>query len=93
VQRFRCHTGHAFIAASLLLHSQQNIEETLWVAMRMMEERKNLLNSIIARDGGAYSAAQAERLEEITKHINRLREFLLNGSNRHNGPIVASPEG
>ena len=90
VQRFRCHTGHAFTADSLLLHSQQNIEETLWVAMRMMEERKNLLSSIIARDGGAYSAAQAERLEEITKHINRMRAFLLNGSN---GSAAASPEG
>ena len=80
VLRFRCHTGHAFTADVLLLNSQQTLEETLWVALRMMEERKNLLSSMATRGTGFYSVQQAERLEEITKHINRLREFLLNGS-------------
>ena len=80
VLRFRCHTGHAFTADALLNGSQQTLEETLWVALRMMEERKTLLGSMAARGEGYYSVQQAERLEEITKHINRLREFLLNGS-------------
>ena len=90
VQRFRCHTGHAFTADSLLLNSQQTIEETLWVAMRMMEERKNLLSSIATRGESAYPAQQAERLEDITRHINRLREFLVNG---HNGSAAANSDG
>ncbi|GAB3573460.1 chemotaxis protein CheB [Hymenobacter daeguensis] len=80
VLRFRCHTGHAFTADSLLHSSQQSLEETLWVALRMMEERKNLLSSMAMHGEGAYSVQQEERLEEIKKHINRLREFLLNGS-------------
>jgi two-component system chemotaxis response regulator CheB len=88
VQRFRCHTGHAFTADSLLHNSQQSLEETLWVALRMMEERKNLLSSMAVR-GEVASVQQEERLEEIKKHINRLREFLLNGSN---GSTVATPE-
>jgi two-component system chemotaxis response regulator CheB len=89
VLRFRCHTGHAFTADSLLHNSQQGLEETLWVALRMMEERKNLLSSMAVRGAGAYSVQQEERLEEIKKHINRLREFLLNGSA---GSTVATPE-
>lgn len=88
VLRYRCHTGHAFTADSLLHNSQQQLEETLWVAMRMMEERKNLLTSMAARSEGAYSVQQEERLNEIKKHIDRLREFLLNGS----PTTVATPE-
>ncbi|MBO2012676.1 chemotaxis protein CheB [Hymenobacter negativus] len=86
VLRFRCHTGHAFTADSLLLSSEQSLEETLWVALRMMEERKNLLTSMAVRGEGLYSVQQEERLEEIKKHINRLREFLLNGSNGSASP-------
>jgi two-component system chemotaxis response regulator CheB len=92
VLRFRCHTGHAFTADSLLHNSQQHLEETLWVALRMMEERKNLLSSMAVRGEGPYSVQQGERLEEIKKHINRLREFLLNGSGGISGSTAATPE-
>ena len=85
VLRFRCHTGHAFTAESLLQNSQQALEETLWVALRMMEERKNLLTSMAVRGEGTYSVQQEERIEEMKKHINRLREFLLNGSGSPGG--------
>nr|WP_262908725.1 chemotaxis protein CheB [Hymenobacter translucens] len=77
--RYRCHTGHAFSADALLKNHQETLEETLWVALRMMEERKNLLTSMAVRGEGAWSIQQEERTEEIKKHINRLREFLLNG--------------
>ncbi|GAA3962541.1 chemotaxis protein CheB [Hymenobacter antarcticus] len=88
--RFRCHTGHAHTADSLLNKSQKSLEETLWVALRMMEERKNLLSSMAERGEAPYPEHQAERLEEIKKHINRLREFLLNGSG---GGAVPPPPG
>ena len=89
VLRYRCHTGHAFTADSLLHNSQQHLEETLWVALRMMEERKNLLTGMAMRGAGTYSVQQEEKLDEIKKHINRLREFLLNGS----GPTtIATPQ-
>ncbi|MDB5271345.1 MAG: hypothetical protein JWP58_4385 [Hymenobacter sp.] len=89
VLRYRCHTGHAYTADSLLHNSQQRLEETLWVALRMMEERKNLLTGMAARDEGTYSAQREEKLDEIKKHINRLREFLLSGSSP---TTVATPE-
>jgi two-component system chemotaxis response regulator CheB len=90
--RYRCHTGHAFTAEGLLHSAQQSLEETMWVALRMMEERKNLLSNMAVRGQGPYSVQQEERIEEMKKHINRLREFLLNGGNGISGSAVATPE-
>jgi two-component system chemotaxis response regulator CheB len=85
VLRYRCHTGHAYTADTLLRDTEHNLEETLWVALRMMEERKNLLTSMASRGDTPYAVQQAERIEELKKHVNRMREFLLNGvSNRSN---------
>jgi len=91
VLRFRCHTGHAFTADALADSTQHALEETLWVALRMMEERKNLLASMASHGEGHWSVQQAERVEEIKRHINRLREFLLNGSDT-NPSKAAEPE-
>ncbi|TYZ09276.1 hypothetical protein FY528_11055 [Hymenobacter lutimineralis] len=88
VLRYRCHTGHAFTADSLLDSSHHALEETLWVALRMMEERKNLYTSMASRGEGSWSVQQEERIEEIKVHINRLREFLINGKDP-NGTTTA----
>ncbi|MBT2559120.1 chemotaxis protein CheB [Hymenobacter sp. ISL-91] len=84
VVRFRCHTGHAFTLGTLLDDSRQGLEETLWVALRMMEERKNLLRTLAAQPGtsAGTSNSQFERIAELKNHVNRLREFLLNGLDR-----------
>jgi two-component system chemotaxis response regulator CheB len=58
--------------------SQLALEETLWVALRMMEERKNLLSSLANHGDGHRTQQQLERVADIKHHINRLREFLLN---------------
>ncbi|GAA4008549.1 chemotaxis protein CheB [Hymenobacter fastidiosus] len=79
ILRYRCHTGHAFTADSLLKESQKSLEESLWVALRMLEERKTLLTNMAIRGEGSSNGSQQERIEEIKKHINRLREFMLNG--------------
>lgn len=80
VLRYRCHTGHAFTAEALAESAQHRLEETLWVAVRMMEERKNLLASMASHADGHLSTQQAERIEEMKLHINRLREFLLHST-------------
>lgn len=51
--RFRCHTGHAFSADSLLANITENIEETLWSAIRGIDESVMLLNQM-----GDYYANQ-----------------------------------
>lgn len=42
--RFRCHTGHAFSADSLLATVSESIEQSMWGAMRAIEESVMLLN-------------------------------------------------
>jgi two-component system chemotaxis response regulator CheB len=80
VLRYRCHTGHAFTAAALAENNQQELEETLWVALRMMEERKNLLMGMASHDNSHWNQHQEERLTDLKRHVNRMREFLLSGS-------------
>jgi two-component system chemotaxis response regulator CheB len=73
-RRYRCHTGHSFTDSSLLTIQLEKIEETLWVSLRMFEERKNLLNMIA---GGGRNGTYAQRAKETEVHIERIRTMLL----------------
>jgi len=44
--RFRCHTGHAYTASSLLAELSEVVESQLWQTMRGLEEMDMLLSSI-----------------------------------------------
>ncbi len=44
--RYRCHTGHAYSADSLLTTITEKIEDTLWSAIRGVEESILLLNNL-----------------------------------------------
>jgi len=44
--RFRCHTGHAYSADSLLTDLTKNIEESYWNTIRTVEESVILLNRL-----------------------------------------------
>lgn len=46
IKRYRCHIGHSYSEDDLLLKQSQSIEATLWIALRMMEERRTLLTRI-----------------------------------------------
>jgi two-component system, chemotaxis family, protein-glutamate methylesterase/glutaminase len=75
--RYRCHTGHSFTAATLLTSQNETIEETLWVSLRMFEERKNLLNNMAAREKHRrLKSSYSEKAEETQVHIERIRLML-----------------
>lgn len=74
--RFRCHTGHAYTAASLLAEQTSKIEETMWTALRMFEERKNLLTEMVRGKKGVGSKSALERAEMSQVHIDRIRLIL-----------------
>lgn len=75
--RYRCHTGHAYTAAELLAEQTGKIEETMWTALRMFEERRNLLTTIAEKQTGAPARSAAERAKLSQVHIDRIREVLL----------------
>lgn len=80
VPRFRCHTGHAYTQDSLLLGMSNALEETLWVAMRTLEERRNILLHMSTNEADKgnrrWATMQEDRAEEMKVHIERLRELL-----------------
>lgn len=79
--RFRCHTGHAYTAAYLLAEQTSKIEETMWTALRMFEERKNLLTTMAKGENGVGSKTALERAEMSQVHIDRIRAILKTAHN------------
>ncbi len=55
--RFRCHTGHAFSATTLLAETTDTIEDTLWNTIRALEECARLLKHL---SGHLLDAGQSE---------------------------------
>ena len=81
--RFRCHTGHAYSAESLVAAISDGIEESLWVAIRTLEEGALLLNelSLLASahgHGGNGGARYAIRAEEAHRQSEQIRTLVNN---------------
>jgi two-component system chemotaxis response regulator CheB len=77
VTRYRCHTGHAYTAASLLAEQTMQIEETMWTALRMFEERRNLMITMANEQRGATAKSALERANMSQIHIDRIKAILL----------------
>lgn len=77
--RFRCHTGHAYTSAYLLAEQTNKIEETMWTALRMFEEHKNLLTEMARVKTGFGAQTALERAKMSQVHIDRIRAILKTG--------------
>jgi two-component system chemotaxis response regulator CheB len=62
--RFRCHTGHAYSISSLLAEVNERIEESLWGAVRALEEGGMLLRTLAEHVKVAHDGEQARELTE-----------------------------
>jgi two-component system chemotaxis response regulator CheB len=71
-ERYRCYTGHSFSAEKLDEVQHEELENSIWVAIRIMEERRNLLNSM----NGYQQEARLERSGILETHIKRLKKML-----------------
>ena len=77
-KRYRCHTGHSFSELTLLASQSEKIEEMLWISLRMFEERKNLLTSLIKSSATApLRREHRRRATETQGYINRIKAMLL----------------
>jgi two-component system, chemotaxis family, protein-glutamate methylesterase/glutaminase len=77
IKRFRCHVGHAYTITTLMQDQSEKIEETLWMALRMFEERKNLLLDLSKDYRKVTMQSASQRLEETNTHIGRIQDILL----------------
>jgi two-component system chemotaxis response regulator CheB len=80
VTKYRCHTGHSYTEEDLIIKQSENVENTLWVALRMMEERRNLLKRMEqqTRERGfsRFANDHFAKAAELERHIGRLKELL-----------------
>jgi len=82
--RYRCHTGHSFTASSLLTEVSKSVEESLWNAVRGLEEAVILLEQKrISLEDSGYEE-EAKKVVGETHHARqqarRLHEFIFNDS-------------
>jgi two-component system chemotaxis response regulator CheB len=79
-ERFRCHTGHAFSADGLLATLTENIEESLWNAVRSVEESVILLRHLARhlKDKDPKSSQEfLRKAEEAQKRSELVRKAVV----------------
>ena len=80
-QRFRCHTGHAYSVESLLSEFDEQTEESIWCAVRSLEETILLIRAIaVEAEQHQHSESRKAlilKAEEAADKANVLRRILL----------------
>lgn len=77
IPRFRCHTGHAYSIESLLAEVTRTVEDSLWSAIRSIEESVLLLKSAAGhvRERG-QPASLADELEQAAHEAARRADMV-----------------
>jgi two-component system chemotaxis response regulator CheB len=79
--RYRCHTGHVYSEKILYDLQDIQIEESIWVSIRMLEEKRNMLRLLEGRKiSNLYDSnisANAKKVDDIEEHIKRLKLLLV----------------
>jgi two-component system chemotaxis response regulator CheB len=70
VLRFRCRTGHAYTANTMLYESREKLEESLWVSIRVMQERADLLRRLARRARDRSDRHSVERFERQAEEVH-----------------------
>jgi two-component system chemotaxis response regulator CheB len=80
ITKFKCHIGHSYTTRDLLFRQTEEVEESLWYAIRSMEQRKNLLESLVAkytRIGSTTMVTNFQKsLDDLQGHINNLKTII-----------------
>lgn len=78
--RYRCHIGHSYSESDLVIKQGEILESTLWVALRIMEERRNLLkkmeNDNSSKGYLRMATSYREKAEAIQHHVDKMKEVL-----------------
>jgi two-component system chemotaxis response regulator CheB len=83
--RFRCHTGHAYSVDSLLAEYTEKTEESLWSAIRAIEEGIILMRDLAKHLGERHDGTDAEALlrkaEESQRRADMVRQAVMSHEN------------
>jgi two-component system chemotaxis response regulator CheB len=91
--RFRCRTGHAFSADNAAASLDEDVERSLWAALRALEEKGALARKLMAsaadRDIPVVVGMYERRLREAEENARTLRRIL--GAEKARIAAVSSP--
>jgi len=80
ILRFRCHTGHAYSAGTLLEEGRKGAEDSLWGAVRSLEERILLLRQLAehleSNDHGVDAAPLLQEIEKAERKADIVRQVV-----------------
>jgi two-component system chemotaxis response regulator CheB len=92
--RFRCHTGHAYSVDSLLAEFTEKTEDSLWNAIRSLEEGvillRNLAEHFNAHDHGADAEALLTKARESQLRADLVRRAVMNHEKLSKGKLEAA---
>jgi two-component system, chemotaxis family, protein-glutamate methylesterase/glutaminase len=74
---FICHTGHKFSSESMMVQMSENLEETLWISVRLLKERATLAHQVAAQAGKEGFSEMVERFEQRARRDERRLELIL----------------
>lgn len=81
--RFRCRTGHAWTAESLLHQQAQDVEGALFTALRILEERIEITRRLASESGEHARAWSQEHYRQRADEAERHAEVIRNVLDRH----------
>jgi two-component system chemotaxis response regulator CheB len=97
--RFRCHTGHAYSAESLMAEMDESVNDALWNAIRAMEESALFMRHLSEHEVESGNAPGAQGFERSARAALRraelVRQAVLDHSGREalgKGPAEPAPE-
>ena len=80
LSNFRCHVGHAYSPDALLSGHSQDLEGTLWAAIRGFEESAMMAERVVERHAGTGDDGLQERFAERARaardHAQKLRQLI-----------------
>ncbi|HEX9442616.1 MAG TPA: chemotaxis protein CheB, partial [Candidatus Binatia bacterium] len=81
--RFRCHTGHSFTAGPFFAEQTAYLEQTLWSAVKTLEEKVTFARQLAARmrERGENDAAKKydAYAAQVDREVGQVRDLILNG--------------
>lgn len=90
--RFRCHTGHAYSMRSLMADIEERIDESLWNAIRAIEEQVLLMRQLAEHAHEKHSPDAAEQLLDWASSSKQRAELIRQAvlqSNYHKDPEIS----
>jgi two-component system chemotaxis response regulator CheB len=81
VTRYRCRVGHAYGIESMLSAQDETVESALWAAVRLFDQRANVLTAMAEKDREANRTRMVQHhqklADEARRHAKQLRTLII----------------